>query len=212
MSQQQQMMAGMGGPVGGQQMNVGTPSGSGVDASPQTIRRKLNTAIYDYLLRNSLYDVARSFLDRMEIDKKQDSKESPKQANGVDDSLEDSSDLAIQNRPEGLPLPHNMSEGPFLQDWWYQFWEIHHGYRAKGNPKPNTLTYIGQQRLAQKGRMAMMGNMDANTMQNMRYNNMVQMNNGMAMNPQDLKRTAMQQNQQRNLYVRDGAHYDLSIG
>ena len=189
-------MAGMGGPVAApQQMNAGTPNNGG--AAIDNVKR-LNTAIYDYLLRNKLYDAARSFVHTMEIEIESDLKKSPnsragQQANGADDNAD--VDDEIKNRPEGLPAPLQLGVGHFLEDWWCQFWEIYQGHRNKG--KPSTLTYIGHQRQAQKARTNTMvgGNMDPASMQNMRgYNNMMQMNGGMGMS-NDLKRAAMQNRQ-----------------
>ena len=200
-------MAAMGGPVGGgaggAQMNVGTPSNATLDVSPQYMQKKLNTAIYDYLLRNSLYDIARSFSKAMTIDTKDDTKESPsqrggQQPNGVDEGTDDE---GILKRPSDLPLPHNLSGGPFLQDWWCQFWELWHGLRGRGKNGLNS--YVANQRMAQKNRFNMMGAMDPN-MQNMRagYGMMQNMNNGVAMGPNDLRKSAIQQNnQQRQLCV-----------
>lgn len=210
MSQQAQMnVAGMGGPVGGgaagAQMNAGTPGGNMPDLTPKMMQIKLNTAIYDYLLRNSLYDIAKSFQKDMTIETKQDIKQSPNQrngqmANGID-GMDDMKDPGLMKKPDDLPLPNNMYDGPFLQDWWFQFWEIYMGNRNRS--RGNTQQYVTNQRQNQKTRMQLMGGMDPNSMQNLRgYNNMMQgMNNGMGMGPNDLKRTAMQQNQQRNLYV-----------
>lgn len=208
-------MAAMGGPVGGggglaAQMNAGTPgSSAGGEMNHSAIMKKLNTAIYDYLLRHELYELAKSFMNKMPIDTKNDVKQSPsqrggQQANGIDDSMDDSKDHAILNRPDDLPLPNNVFDGPFLQDWWCQFWEIHWGIRGRTTMKPNAQTYISQQRAQQKVRQGMVNGMDPNSMQNLRgYNNMMQgMNNGMAMGmgPNDMKRVAMQ-NANRNLYV-----------
>jgi hypothetical protein len=185
----------MGGPVGGgmavpQQMNnAGTP-GSGGGAPPIDAVKRLNTAIYDYLLRINQYDVARALLE-IETDMKKSPSQRPgQQANGANDDSMDIDD-AIKNRPEDLPAPIVFSEGGnFLQDWWCQFWETFQGLRNRG--KPGTLAYIGAQRQAQKQRMGMMNNnnMDQATMQNMRGYNGMMMGN-------DLKRAAMQ----KNMYV-----------
>ena len=210
MSQQAQMnMAATGGPVGGSmagaQINAGTPNSGGMsNFSPEYMMKKLNTSIYDYLLRNAKYDVAKMFLEQMEVETK-DSKESPGQRglqNGVDNGMDETKDEGIANRPPHLPLANNLSDGPFLQDWWLQFWEIWHSLRGKASNRNGTQTYIGNQRTMQKGRFGMIGAMDPN-MQNMRGNYMMQgMNNGMAMSQNDLRKSAMQQNnQQRNLYV-----------
>lgn len=196
--QQQRAMAGMGGPVGGGGANVGTPS-SGADGGGgiNSIKR-LNTAIYDYLLRNSMYDVARGFLKQMEIDV--DVKKSPNQRaqpNGVGDDGMDLDFVAeIKNRPDDLPAPLQLGDGPFLQDWWCQFWEIFQGHRGKAT-NGKLIQYIGAQRQAQKARTNMMaaGGMDQAGMPQMRFNNggvMPGLNNGQvgAMNQNDLKRTA----------------------
>lgn len=189
----------MGGPV-----NAPTP-GNGGSAGHDEVLKRLNTAIYDYLLRNEHYDVAQALSKSgMPIFTK-DAKESPSQrngqANGVGDSmdLDGSGDRGITQRPEGLPLPANVVEGPFLQDWWFQFWELHFAKRNK-NPNPQTNQYVAQHRMQQKARLGMMGGgMDPASMQNLRgYNGMGQgMTNGMVGMPNDLKRTAMQN--QRNM-------------
>lgn len=210
MSQQPQMnMAAMGGPVGGAvgpQMSVGTPGSSGASLTQDETIKRLNTAIYDYLLRNELYDIAKQFHVKMPIEIKADTKQSPnqrggQQANGVDDSMDEIKDPAIMNRPDGLPLPSGVS-GPFLQDWWCQFWEVWASHRNKSN-SPNARSYVAAQRSAAYQRNSMM---NANGMQNMRgFNGMMPgMQNGMGMS-NDLKRAAMQ-NQQRNLYVYSHCH------
>lgn len=197
MAQQQMSLAGMGGPVGG------TPNNS-LD-NQAVYLKKLNTAIYDYLLRNRLYDIARMFNEQMPIetktDIKTDIKESPnqrsgQQVNGIEDDADDNKDQAILKRPEGLPLPNNLFDGPVLQDWWCQFWEIWHGHR--GNGKIGTQKYIGAQRQAQKGRFNLMGGMNPNAVQ---YNSgMPNMANGVGGGPGDLRKTVMNQNA-RNMCV-----------
>lgn len=189
-------MGAMGGPVGGsQQMNADTPN-SGVQINPI---KRLNTAIYDHLLRNNLTDVAKSFSEKVDIE--YHAKKSPgQQANGIDDSME--VDNVFQNLPDGMDPPVSLGGGLFLQDWWCQFWEMHQGLRAPGKLKQSTMVYVAAQRQAQKARTNMMagGNMDAASMQNMRVynNNMMQMNNGMNVS-NDLKRAAMQN--RNNMYV-----------
>ncbi|KAH9842126.1 camp-dependent protein kinase pathway protein [Teratosphaeria destructans] len=181
----------MGGPV--QQMNnAGTPSGG---AAPIDAVKRLNTAIYDYLLRNQFHDAARSFLKNAEVETEM--KKSPNQRNGVGDDGMDIDGNEIKDKPADLPLPLQLGDGVFLQDWWCQFWEIFQGHRGKG--KQSTLSYIGAQRQQQKQRTAMMGqNMDQSAMGQVgRYNNMMQMNNGMMGN--DLAKRAAMQNQQRNM-------------
>ena len=207
MSQQQQQMnmGGMaGGPVGGgggpasqqQQVSAGTPSsgdgGSGVNAI-----KRLNTAIYDYLLRNGLYEVARGFVTKMDVEI--DEKKSPNQKgqpNGVADDGMDVDVAAIRDRPGDLPAPAQLGDGPFLQDWWCQFWDIYSCRRNKPG-KPQLMDYMAQQRQNQKMRTNMMA-VNGMDMQGMRMPNGVMqhpMSNGMVGMPNDLQRKAMQNRQ-----------------
>ncbi|KAK4555924.1 hypothetical protein LTR86_007144 [Recurvomyces mirabilis] len=207
--QQMQQMSGMaGGPVGGgggpqqqpQMMNAGTPSSG--DGNAISAIKRLNTAIYDHLLRQGMYDVARAFL-HTKVEMELDNKKSPSQrgqANGVGDDGMDV-DSAYKDRPDDLPAPAALGEGPFLQDWWCQFWEIYWGYRGRG--KEQTQNFIGHQRQLQKARNNMMatGGMDAASMQRMQLNGNMMMQGGMnAMGMQaDLKRTAMQNRSNTNM-------------
>lgn len=202
-------MAGMGGPVGGggagvPQMNTGTPSNSGGGLSNENMLKKLNTAVYDYLLRNGLYDIAKAFQSKMDIETKTDTKQSPsqrngQQPNGVDESmdLDSTSNEAIANRPDGLPLPNNVHDGPFLQDWWCQFWEVWQVRSGRNAGRGVTKEYLQAQRQAQQARMGMMTNMDSN---NARMRGMNVMPNGLGMQQNDLRKAAAMQ-QQRGMYV-----------
>ncbi|KAK4503719.1 hypothetical protein PRZ48_004634 [Zasmidium cellare] len=176
MSQQQQMaMTGMGGPVGGPTPNAPTPTNSMSGLGPQDYSKRLNSAIYEYLLCCGKYDAARAFKTAMPIEWPEGVKQSPNQnqANGVDVEIE--SRDSLKNKPDDLPLPVALSEepGPFLMDWWLQFWELYQGNRRNG--KQTTLSYVGQQRMAQKTRTGMMTAMDPNAAQR----NFNMMNNGM---------------------------------
>lgn len=202
MSQPQQMnMANMGGPVGGgsgvaPQMNAGTPGNSGgFNMTSDAMSTKvLNTAIYDYFLRNSHYKLAEQLYSEVEIEIKPDTKQSPnqrngQQANGIDDSADvDSKDnAALLGRPTGLPMARNPAEGPFLQDWWSTFWDVYSNRKNRSNTA-NTQSYLAAQRnRMQPGqRMGMVpAGMDAQRNYSMMLNN-----NGMM--PNDLKRVAMQ--------------------
>lgn len=190
----------MGGPV-----NAPTPNGGGGSLGHEEVLQRLNTAIYDYLLRNQHYEVARAVSKNLPIFKQEPLKNSPSQRNGQqangDDGMELSSskDPGIAQRPEDLPCPDNVVEGPFLQDWWFQFWELHFAKRNR-NPNPQTNAYVANHRMQQKARLGMLGGgMDPASMQNLRgqYGMVGNMNNGMAGMPPDLKRTAM--NNQRNM-------------
>lgn len=197
MSQPQQMnMGAMGGPVGGaqppQQQAAGTPTNGGAmnaNDTADTIKR-LNTYIYDYFLRNQHYDIARAMHQSGSLElytQKQSPGQRQNQPNGIDDTDAD--------RPKDLPEPALMNtEGPFLQDWWFQFWDIYNSRRNVGG-KPSTLGYLTAQRAGQKQRGNLMGGMDP-AMQNMR--NMSMMSNGMM--PNDLKKAAMQNAGAGNMY------------
>lgn len=206
MSQPQQMnmnmnMGGMGGPVGGvpppQQQGAGTPTNGGAvntNDSAETIKR-LNTYIYDYFLRNQHYDIARAMHQSPNMELITQMKQSPNQRqnqpNGVDDTDTD--------RPKDLPEAQlNNTEGPFLQDWWFQFWDIYNSRRNMPG-KQSTLNYLTTQRAGQKQRTSLMTNgMDPAAMQNMRAMSM--MGNGMM--PNDLKKAAMQNAGAGSMYVR----------
>ena len=188
MSQQQQMaMTGMGGPVGGPTPNAPTPTNSMSGLGPQDYSKRLNSAIYEYLLCCGKYDAARAFKTAMPIEWPEGVKQSPNQnqANAVDVEIE--SRDTLKNKPDDLPLPVALSEEPgaFLMDWWLQFWELFQANRRNG--KQTTVNYVGQQRIAQKTRTGMMA-MDANAQRNFNM-----MNNGMG---GDLRQTAM-----KNMYV-----------
>lgn len=164
MAMQQGM--GAGGPVAAP-VNAGTPSSSATIGPPQDIIKKLNTAIYDYLLCSKKYDAARAVKNCLDIETADQVKQSPNQPNGVDSGMDvDSKEhIGIQKRPDDLPMPNSLSteDSPFLQDWWCQFWELYHGNRQRG--KPTTINYVGQQRTLQKQRTGIMAGADPNAAQ-----------------------------------------------
>lgn len=184
-------MGSMGGPVGGlgaPPMNAGTPTNSAGTFTSDAITKKLNTAIYDYLLCNEKYDVARLFQKEMLIEF--DIKNSPgqrTQSNGIDSGMDidKKEHPGIQKRPSDLQAPHSLSseDSPFLLDWWCQFWELYQGNRQKG--KPTTLSYVGQQRQSMKARTGMVSGTEQNGMRPT-YN---MMNNGMG--GENLRHAAM---------------------
>lgn len=132
-------MAGMnvaGGPVGG------GPSNAQNAVRPQSDEQKrLNTYIYDYMLKNERYDLARQFIKSFEILKGDGVKQSPGRANGADDMDADSKEDV--KKPADLPepnIPH--MEGSFLYDWWCQFWDIFGAHRQNGTKNSITQEYI----------------------------------------------------------------------
>jgi hypothetical protein len=168
----QQHMAAMGGPVGGGPMGLPIPANPITQSmTPELVMRKLNTAIYEYMICNEKYDIARSILKSMPVETTDGGmKQSPKtHPNGIDPTMDlDSKEtINMKNRPDDLPAPASLfpssEDHPFLQDWWCMFWDLWKGQRSAG--KANTLTYIGAQRQAQKARQSMMG-LDPNAVQN----------------------------------------------
>ncbi len=145
-------MAGMpavGGPVGGMpMMNNGIGLGaSRANGNPQdTWRMYLNTYIYDYFIKNELYDCARAFLaSDVPINTSPPTKLSPGRrrdgdVNGVDESTmdTDAKDDLHSKRPDDLPIPSVPPDCPdnsFLFDWWCVFWDTFGAQRNK-KPKP----------------------------------------------------------------------------
>ncbi|MBE7180389.1 MAG: hypothetical protein INR71_04115 [Terriglobus roseus] len=151
MNHQQHMhmaaMAAGGGPVGGAQlMNAGARGGGGGMQPSQSLLIKLNTYIYDYLIRHGFHDVARAMHKASKLSDNpmpillgDGSSPAGRDMNGVDgvDMKEE------VKRPSDLPEPGNKigaAENCFLEDWWCQFWDLHVGARGQGNGA--LMTYI----------------------------------------------------------------------
>lgn len=137
-----------GGPVGGQQMmmNIGTPSnapGGGAAGSDSSHRTKLNTYIYDYFLKNDMFDMARMLYQKVDIEQA-DPKQSPGQRNMNGDSMDQDSKDNIHGKPDDLPMPKVPAggDGSFLLDWWGQFWDCYLAQRGRGSPQ--TKQYLNQ--------------------------------------------------------------------
>lgn len=178
-------MAGMGGPVGA--INAGTPTSANVanaNTDPSEYLKRLNTYIYDYFMRNHHYECARAMLNEslpLGVQVKQSPNQRQPNGGAVDDMDTGSKDN-MPDRPKDLPLPElPATGGHFLEDWWFQFWDIFHSRRNQAG-KPSTLTYISTQRQAQKARSGLMGTIDPSMQRNF------VMNGGM---PVDLKKAAV---------------------
>jgi hypothetical protein len=172
MAQQHMGMAAMGGPVGGGPMGLPMSANPVIQTmTPELVVKKLNTAIYEYMICNERYEIARSILKSMPVETVDGSmKQSPKNhANGIDPTMDSDSkeNINMKNRPDDLPAPASLfpssDDHPFLQDWWCQFWDLWKGQRGAG--KSNTLMYVATQRQAQKARQSLLG-MDPNALQN----------------------------------------------
>ena len=142
-------MNAMGGPVGGGMpaMNNGAAPGAR-QAMPNDNRSQLNTYIYEYFLRNGMYDCARSLLNSDQpMNLMKDSpgrRRDDNGSNGGDDGGEDSKDDIDSKRPEDLPapnLPKDTPESCFLYEWWCLFWDMFNAQRGKGEGR-NILQYV----------------------------------------------------------------------
>jgi len=137
----------MGGPVGGgmPMMNNGA-AGVRPPMPANDNRSQLNTYIYEYFLRNGMYDCARSLLNSdqpMNVIK--DSPGRRRDENGGDEGGDgDSKDDIDTKRPADLPdpnLPKECPESCFLYEWWCLFWDMFNAQRGKGDGR-NVLQYV----------------------------------------------------------------------
>ncbi|KAI1331675.1 hypothetical protein F5Y16DRAFT_422160 [Xylariaceae sp. FL0255] len=219
-----------GGPVGGGPMpmmaNNALVAGQGQRAPvPENNRANLNTYIYDYFIREGMYECARALLNSEQALNVH--KNSPRRdENGVgDDPMDtDSKDDVDQKRPSDLPAPNVPDGGDqcFLYEWFCLFWDMLSAQRNKGGVSPNVSQYVAHTQ--QQSRMQRSHQNDL-LRQGMYPNAMMaRMPNGMPMNKQgntSLARAAMANNQNnpqmqmlqattKNQMQRDGSNMDSS--
>ncbi|KAI0390869.1 hypothetical protein F5Y17DRAFT_461365 [Xylariaceae sp. FL0594] len=198
-----------GGPGGGPVMmsNLGGPNPGQAQRPPENNRATLNTYIYDYFLREGMYDCARAMLNSEQALNVH--KSSPRHnengssiGNGPgDDAMDtDSKDDLEPKRPSDLPAPNvpNSSDSCFLLEWFCVFWDILSAQRNKGGVSTQVTQYVNhtqhQARLRQHNQhemLRMRPDMYGNPM-------MQRMQNGMHMGVKQhptLARTAMANNQ-----------------
>jgi hypothetical protein len=143
-------MNAMGGPVGGGMPNMN--NGAGGVRQPMTgndtNRSQLNTYIYEYFLRNGMYDCARALLvseQPMNIMKDSPGRRRDENGNGAGDEGDgDSKDDMDSKRPADLPdpnLPKECPESCFLYEWWCLFWDMFNAQRGKGDTR-KVLQYV----------------------------------------------------------------------
>lgn len=117
--------------------NAGTPR-TQPDSDTSEYKAKLNTYIYDYLLKNEQYDCARLLLNSsLNVLTKP---AGAKKRN--DDSMDtDSKDDIDLKKLGDLPLPDRIldanTENSFLLDWFTLFWEIFFAPRVQKPSKVN---------------------------------------------------------------------------
>ena len=130
-------------------------------AQAYEMKQKLNTYIYDYFLKNDLYECARAIIQSQIPILLNNTKISPGRRrdgdmNGVDDSAmdTDSKDDLDSKRPEDLPLPRLSSEVPdnsFLLDWFQLFWDIFLAQRKGKAATPQAVQYVQNTQVGQGG-------------------------------------------------------------
>lgn len=144
----------MGGPVGPvPMMNNGQVSAAAAAAAASARQQQqvtdqrgaLNTYIYEYFIRQGMYDCARSLLssDQPVNVNKEGAKGS--QVNGVgDDSMDQDTKSDLDTKlPEDLPPPKlpMSSDTSFLYEWFCLFWDIYNAQRSKGG-NGNIVQYV----------------------------------------------------------------------
>ena len=151
-------MAGMnpavGGPVGGgmiMMMNNGNPSHAASSSSHSDLKRRLDTYIYDYFLKNGHHEHARALYrdESIKLNTHPHTKLSPDrrrdtETNGIDENtMETDSKDEVHKIPDDLPkpdVPDNAQSG-FLYDWFGLFFDI---YGASRNKKPDDSSTAAQ--------------------------------------------------------------------
>jgi hypothetical protein len=115
----------------------------------QAHRTMLNTYIYDYFIKEGLYDVARAMLSsKQQINVLQ--KDSPgRRENGLgnasgDDPMDTDSKDDLDMRPSDLPAANIpiSSDSCFLYEWFGLFWEMLNGHRLKPGGNNQVSSYI----------------------------------------------------------------------
>lgn len=160
------MGSGVGGPPVGMNMN----NGAGPRGPPSSNDKSLlNTYIYDYFLKNEMFECARSLYSEADLQTLPNSRRnSPSRraqkhdsdgntVNGIDENAMDTGegpsqrknedlDDAAKQRGHDLPLPKvpaDCPQGSFLFDWWCLFWDIF-GARNGNVKSVNAAAYVAQ--------------------------------------------------------------------
>lgn len=140
----------MGGPVGGGPMaNMNNGAGPGIRPPMPggDNRSQLNTYIYEYFLKNEMYDCARSLLlseQPMSTVKDSPSRRREGEGAGEDGGDGESKDDIDSKRPDDLPapnIPRDTPESCFLYEWWCLFWDMFNATRGKADGRA-VLQYV----------------------------------------------------------------------
>lgn len=130
---------------------AGAPRPTLVDNQQQ--RSQLNTYIYEYFLRNEMYECARAIIQSeqpINVLKNSPGRRRDVNGNPLDNGVSpegldgESKDDIDLNRPDDLPAPNLPKECPescFLYEWWCLFWDMFNAQRGKGDVR-NVQQYV----------------------------------------------------------------------
>lgn len=123
---------------------VAPPPGPRPQQPSENNKHLLNTYIYEYFLRNDMFDCARALLNADPGMKIQDGPNTRRDADGNiianGDSMDvDNKDGIDSKGAEGLPqpsIPNPSMDNPFLYEWFCLFWDMFNAQKGKsGNPQ-----------------------------------------------------------------------------
>lgn len=130
-------MNAMGGPIaaGGAMPPMSNGANQGLrQAAGNDNRSQLNTYIYEYFLKNEMYDCARALIGSQQPMSLVKDSVGRRDGEGDDGADLDSKDDIDSKRPEDLPapnLPRDTPESCFLYEWWCLFWDMFNATRGK---------------------------------------------------------------------------------
>lgn len=125
-------------------------SSAGRSSTHSDLKRRLDTYIYDYFLKNGHHEHARALYHdaSIELNTNPHPKSSPGrrrdgEMNGMDDSMDADSKDDLHKIPDDLPKPDvpDNAQGGFLYDWFGLFLDI---YSASHNKRPEEGTVAAQ--------------------------------------------------------------------
>ncbi|CAD6499575.1 BgTH12-03686 [Blumeria graminis f. sp. triticale] len=195
-----------GGPInsGMPMMNNCAPGGRPLMPINNDQRSQLNTYIYEYFLRNGMYECAKALLESGQpLNVIKDGSSRRRDDNGAgEEAGEDSKDDFDPKRPIDLPdpnVPKECSESCFLYEWWCLFWDMFNAQRGKAEGR-NVLQYFthtqAQSRSKQEQQQMMLRGLRNDMSYSQGFNPLRNPQNlGMAVNPQhELRQIALQNN------------------
>jgi hypothetical protein len=115
----------------------------------QPSRTMLNTYIYDYFLKEGMYDLARAMLNSDQhinvLSKDGRRRDENGLGNGVgDDAMDTDSKDDMDKRPNDLPAANvpATTDSCFLYEWFALFWDMLNGHRSRPGGNTNVNQYI----------------------------------------------------------------------